>query len=100
MYLFDLSTRLGYEGRYRTPEAVSRELREIRDKIDTLNSMLNARDIITEILTSLSQGEYQRLAKPVTDMVDSATMTLNSLRALYEDLSLMSRELEDLRCLI
>lgn len=100
MYLFDLSTHLGYEGRYRTPEAVSRELREIKDKIDSLNSMLNARDIITEILTSLCEGNYQRLAVPVTEMVQSATLTLNSLTALYEDLSLMSRELEDLRCLI
>lgn len=100
MYLFDLNTHLGYEGRYRTPEAVSRELKEIRNKIDSLNSMLNARDIITEILTSLSQGEYQRLAGPVNDMVESANTTLNSLTALYEDLSLMSRELEDLRCLI
>ncbi len=100
MYLFDLSTRLGYEGRYRTPEAVSRELKEIRDKVDSLNSMLNARVIITEILDSLSEGDYARLARPVSDMVESATMTLNSLRALYEDLSLMSRELEDLRCLI
>ena len=100
MYLFDLSTHLGYEGRYRTPEAVSRELREIKDKVDSLNSMLNARDIITEILTSFSEGDYQRLAGPVTEMVQSATMTLNSLRVLYEDLSLMSSELEDLRCLI
>lgn len=100
MYLFDLSTHLGYEGRYRTPEAVSRELRAIKDKVDSLNSMLNARDIITEILTSFSEGNYQVLAVPVTEMVESATVTLNSLTALYDDLSRMSKELEDLRCLI
>ena len=100
MYLFNLSTHLGYEVRYRTPEAVRRELDEIRDKIDSLNSMLNARDIITELLTSLSEGDYRRLAGPVGDMQKSAASTLNSLTALYEDLSRMSSELEDLRCLI
>jgi hypothetical protein len=75
-------------------------LKAIKDKVDSLNSMLNARDIITEILTSLSEGNYQVLALPVTEMVESATVTLNSLTALYEDLSRMSKELEDLRCLI
>lgn len=90
-----------YEGEpvrlYRTPEEIRQDIESIRTRIEDVNSMLNARHVLTEMMSSLAEGEPERWIPALSQLVDEAQDSLELLRSLKETLDALLEELEETR---
>ena len=90
-----------YEGEpvrlYRTPEEIRQDIESIRTRIEEVNSMLNARHVLTEMMSSLAEGEPERWIPALSQLVDEAQDSLELLRSLKETLDALLEELEETR---
>ncbi len=88
-----------YEGEparlYRSPDAIRRDINEIKEKIRKVDSEFNIRNLITEMLGS-SRGESIETWLPVlASIVSDAEDSLEELHRLRDSLDVLTEELED-----
>ncbi len=96
MFFRNYSTYEGEPARlYRTPERIREDICEIRTKIKAVDSKLNIRSILTEIMDECAVSEPEKWIPALAAIVADAEETLDSLRSLKESLDLLGEELED-----
>ena len=91
-----------YEGTpprlYRTPEEIKTDINSVKTKILKLNSMLNVRNVIGEMLSErTAEGNYNWLSE-LRSAVEEAERTLELLSELNDSLDCLAKELEETRC--
>ena len=90
-----------YEGErarlYRSPDRIRKDISEIKTKIESINSMLNIRNILMEMIDTCAKGEPENWIPLLTDIVCDAEESLEKLKSLKESLNILSEELEDTR---
>lgn len=96
MFFANCSTYEGERARlYRSPERIREDISEIKSKIESVNSMLNIRNILTEMIDTCAYGEPENWIPLLSDIVCDAEDTLHQLKTLKESLDILSVELED-----
>ena len=96
MFFARCSTYEGDRARlYRSPESIREDISEIRTKIEAVNSMLNIRSILMEMIDTTAHGEPERWIPRLSEIVCDAEESLNELKSLKESLDILSTELED-----
>ena len=86
----------GYAPRlYREPSEIRRDIRDIAEKIEDVNYMLNVRYIISEVISEHSENENNaaRGAAAVAEIVEYAREALDKMRELEEALDELKDEL-------
>ena len=93
-----------YEGTpprlYRSPEEINRDIRDLRGRIESLNGMLNPRNIINEMLSECASGNACDWVSALRAIVDDAEQTLESLNELNESLDGLTKELKETSCIM
>ena len=93
-----------YEGEpmrlYRSPTDVRRDIFEIKQKIAECDSRLNIKGILTDSLTEYAYGEPEKWIPALKALVDEADETLRTLEGLKQTLDMLTRELEDTKCVL
>ena len=88
-----------YEGEpariYRSPEKIREDICEIKAKIESVDSMLNVRTILTDVIDKYAMGEPEKWIPALSDIVADAEETLDRLKSLREGLDHLFEELED-----
>ena len=88
-----------YEGEsvrlYRSTEEIKRDIADIRKRIDKANEMLNARNILTEMMEAMALGEPRKFLPELEQIVADANVTLGDLTQLNDSLTLLAAELRD-----
>ena len=96
MFFRNYSTYEGEPARlYRSPEKIREDINAIRNKIETVNSRLNIRNVIAAMLDECAVGEPERWIPTLAAIVADAEDTLDSLKTLRESLDILGEELED-----
>ena len=98
MFFVNYSTYEGEPARlYRSPDRIREDICEIRTQIQSVDSKLNIRNILTAIIDEVSEGNPERWIPALAAIVKDAEDTLKSLNSLKESLDLLGEELEDTR---
>lgn len=98
MFFRNYSTYEGEPARlYRSPEEIREDIFEIRKKIESVDSMLNFRNILTAMIDECAEGEPEKWIPILSDIVADAEQTLDRLKMLKESLDILTEELEDTR---
>jgi hypothetical protein len=88
-----------YEGEaarlYRSPNEIREEIFEIKAKIESIDSMLNVRNVLMGIIDEYAEGEPEKWISALADLVSDAEDTLERLKSLKESLDVLTEELED-----
>lgn len=96
MFFRNYSTYEGEPARlYRSPERIREDIFDIKTKIESVDSMLNVRNILTDMLSECAAGEPERWIPVLSDIVADAEETLDRLKQLKESLDALTEELED-----
>ena len=96
MFFRNYSTYEGERARiYRSPEKIREDIFEIRKKIESVDRMLNIRNILTDVIDKYASGEPEKWIPALSDIVADAEETLDRLKRLRENLDALSEELED-----
>ena len=96
MFFRNYSTYEGEPARlYRSPEEIRRDIFEIKTKIESVDSMLNIRSILAEVIDESVMGEPEKWIPMLSEIVADAEETLARLKSLQESLDSLSEELED-----
>ena len=85
---------------YRSPTDVRRDIFEIKQKIAECDSRLNIKGILTDSLTEYAHGEPEKWIPALKALVDEADETLRTLEGLKQTLDMLTRELEDTKCVL
>ena len=98
MFFVNGSTYEGERARlYRSPNAIREDILEIKTKIEAVNSMLNIRNLLVELIDCYASGEPENWVPLLSDIVSDAEKSLGKLKSLKESLDILSEELEDTR---
>ncbi len=98
MFFVKCSTYEGDRAKlYRSPESIREDISEIKTKIDAVNSMLNVRNILMEMIDATAHGEPENWIPLLSEIVCDAEDSLHKLKTLKESLDILSDELEDTR---
>ena len=93
--------RDNYEGLpprlYRSPEEISRDIHDIRAKIEKASEKLNVRNILTEMLAECAEGEPEVYILRLRELVNEAHDTLDGFLRLEDTLGLLTDELYEVR---
>ena len=84
---------------YRSPAEIKEDMREIKMKIDKVNSMLNIRELLLDMLAEQSDTSK----KVVTDLISllsEAREALAELSELEVELSALEEELMEVQCIL
>ena len=96
MFFVNYST---YEGEpmrlYRSPERIREDICDIRTRIESVDSKLNVRNILTAIIDEVAEGNPERWIPALWAILEDAEETLKSLNSLKESLDILGEELED-----
>ena len=88
-----------YEGEparlYRSPEKIREDILDIKTKLESVDSMLNVRNILTAMIDECASGEPERWIPALAAIVADAEETLDRLKSLKESLDSLGEELED-----
>lgn len=88
-----------YEGEmprlYRTTDEIGRDIKQIKNRIGEVYSMLNIRHILTEAMAAYAEAEPERWIPELRSLVEEADDTLTLLNTLREGLDVLKAELED-----
>ena len=96
MFFRNYSTYEGEPARlYRSPERIREDICDIKTKIETVDRMLNVRNILTAVIDEYAAGEPEKWIPALAEIVAEAEDTLDRLKHLREDLDILSEELED-----
>lgn len=96
MFFRNYSTYEGEPARlYRSPEKIRRDIFEIKTKIESIDSMLNVRNILTAMLDECDSQKPEKWIEALSLVVADAEETLGHLKSLQESLDILTEELED-----
>ena len=96
MFFRNYSTYEGEPARlYRSPERIREDILVIRKKIESVDSMLNIRTILTDVIDKYAAGDPEKWIPALALIVEDAEETLDSLKKLRENLDQLTEELED-----
>ena len=96
MFFRNYSTYEGEPARlYRSPEKIRKDIFEIKTKIESVDSMLNVRNILTAMIDECAVGEPEKWIPALSSIVADAEETLEHLKSLQESLDILTEELED-----
>ena len=96
MFFANCSTYEGERARlYRSPGAIREDIKEIKTKINAINSMLNIRSLLVELINCYADGEPENWIPLLSEIVSDAEASLERLKALKESLDILFEELED-----
>ncbi len=84
---------------YRSPAEVRRDIREIKNKIEDINLMLNIRSVLTDIMADERAGSPERLAPVLREAIADVEEAVSELSALEEELAALREELGDVKYL-
>ena len=93
---YDFSS--GYSPRlYREPSEIRHDIRQIAEKIEDVNYMLNVRYIISEVISehSANENDAARGAAAVAEIVEYAREALEKMRELEKALDELKCELSE-----
>lgn len=98
MFFANYSTYEGERARlYRSPDRIREDIFEVKTKISSIDSMLNIRNIVTEMINKCAAGDPENWVPVLAEIAAEAEDTLSSLKSLKETLSILAEELEDTR---
>ena len=98
MFFAKCSTYEGERARlYRSPESIREDISEIKTKIEAVNSMLNIRSMLMEMIDTCAHDEPENWIPMLSEIVCEAEDSLYKLKTLKESLDALSDELEDTR---
>lgn len=93
-----------YEGErarlYRSPESIRRDIFDIKTKIESVDSMLNIRNIVTEMMSKCADGEPENWIPVLSGIVSDAEESLDKLKRLKRSLDILTEELEDTKWIL
>ena len=96
MFFRNYSTYEGEPPRlYRSPERIREDIFDIKTKIESVDSMLNVRNILTAMIDECAAGEPEKWIPVLSEIVADAEETLDRLRSLKDSLDVLTAELED-----
>ena len=96
MFFRNYSTYEGEGARlYRSPEAIRRDITDIRTKIETINLKLNVRSVLAGMIDECISEDPVKWIPMLADAVENAERSLESLKSLRKTLDLLGEELED-----
>ena len=96
MFFRNYSTYEGEPARlYRSPDKIREDINAIKNKMESVNSSLNIRNVIAAIMDECTMGEPERWIPTLVAIVADAEETLDSLKTLRESLDILAEELED-----
>ena len=78
---------------YRTPEHIKADIRKISARIAEVNEMLNVREMLADFLGEDSEGEVEKRAEELSELLVFATETLEEFRELNRTLDELKLEL-------
>ncbi len=98
MFFRNYSTYEGEPARlYRSPESIRKDIFEIKTKIESVDSMLNIRSVLTGLIDECADGEPEKWIAALSEIVADAEETLDKLKRLRQSLDCLFEELEDTR---
>ncbi len=93
-----------YEGErarlYRSPESIKRDIFDIKTKIESVDSMLNIRNIVTEMMSRCAGGDPENWVPVLSCIVSDAEESLEKLKSLKCTLDILTEELEDTKWIL
>ena len=96
MFFRNYSTYEGEPARiYRSPERIREDICDIKTKIESVDSMLNVRDILTAMIDECADGNPEKWIPTLASIVADAEETLDRLKSLQKSLDILCEELED-----
>lgn len=96
MFFANYSTYEGERARlYRSPDTIREDILEIKKRIASIDSMLNIRSILTEMIDKYSDGDPMTWIPILEQIVSDTEESLVKLKSLKENLDILSEELED-----
>ena len=96
MFFRNSSTYEGEPARlYRSPDAIRKDILDIKTQIETVNLKFNVRSILASMMEECVAGDPHKCIPALADIVDSAEKSLETLKSLDESLELLFEELED-----
>ena len=96
MFFRNYSTYEGEPARlYRSPNEIRKDIFEIKTKIESMDSKLNIRNVLTAMIDVSLDQDPEKWIIALSEIVDDAEQTLDTLKRLRETLDLLSEELED-----
>ncbi len=91
-----------YEGEgarlYRSPVRIREDIIEIKNRIKSVDAMLNIRDMLTAMIESYADDEPETWIPVLSSLVEEAEDSLDRLKRLKDTLDILSEELEDVKC--
>ena len=78
---------------YRSPDEIKADIREIRERIDSVNDLFNIRELIASVITEGAGDDICRVAEAAAELADAAEEAMLELRVLNESLSELREEL-------
>ena len=83
---------------YRTPGEIRQDIRQLRSAINEINSRLNIRELLLEIITDEEKISPENVVQTLEAMLYEAEEALSKLKELRGELSLLEEELYEVRC--
>ena len=78
---------------YRTPTEIEEDIRQVREKISSINESINARELICEAMLCDCEDELPEAAERLSEVLMAALEALDELRALGKKLDELKAEL-------
>ena len=96
MFFRNYSTYEGEPARlYRSPDMIRKDIFAIKTKIESVDSMLNVRSILTSMIDECAAGGPEKWIPALSAIVADAEESLDKLKRLRESLDVLCEELED-----
>ncbi len=83
---------------YRSPSDVRRDINEVRSAIDKINSKLNIRGLLLEMITDEEKLSPKDVIPTLEAMLKEAEDALSRLDELRCELALLEEELYEIKC--
>ena len=83
---------------YRMPEEIREDIRELRLKIAEINSRLNIRELLLELVTVGENIAPEDVVPALENMLAEAEEALSRLKELRAELSVLEAELYEVKC--
>ena len=80
---------------YRTPSEIKKDIKEIKEEISDIYSMINIRSLLMDILVSERINDPEKLIPELADTLALANEALSELKGLEEELSELREELSE-----
>ena len=85
---------------YRNPKEIKRDISDISFRIKEINSMLNIRDMLLDILIKDEENTPEKLVVELEEALSFAKVAMDELTELEEELSELEEELSEVKWLL